>query len=109
GFLLLSRWDAHIDDARLTLDLALAGVGFGVVLAPLAASALAAAGRGNEASGAAALTIARMLGMTVALAALTTWGLERFGRRTAGLSLPLRAVGESEAAYQAELDRYRDP
>ena len=108
GFLLLSRWDGHIAEPRLTVDLALAGIGFGVVLAPLAASALAAAGRGNEASAAAALTIARMLGMTVGLAALTTWGLETFGRRTAGLSLPLRAVGESEAAYQAELDRYRD-
>ncbi len=108
GFVLLSRWDAHIDEPRLTLHLALAGTGFGVVLAPLASSALAAAGRGNEASGAAALTIARMLGMTIGLAALTTWGLERFGRRTAGLSLPLRGAGESKAAYRAELDRYRE-
>lgn len=108
GFGLLSTWDASVGEPRLTLDLALAGVGFGIVLAPLAASALAAAGSGNEASGAAALTITRMLGMTVGLAALTTWGLEQFGRRTAGLSLPLRAPGQTESSYQAELDRYGD-
>jgi hypothetical protein len=46
--------------------------------------------------------------MTVGLAALTTWGLDKFGQRTARLSLPLRGAGESEAHYQAELDRYRD-
>ena len=107
GFLLLSRWNQGTDEPRLTIDLAVAGTGFGIVLAPLAASALAATAGGDEASGAAALTIARTLGMTVGLAALTTWGLDQFGRRTAGLSLPLRAEGQSEAAYRAELDRYR--
>jgi MFS family permease len=107
GFAFLSRWDAGIGEPALTLQLVLAGAGFGIVLAPLAGSALAAARGGSEAVGAASLTIARMLGMTVGLAALTTWGLDAFTRRTSGLPLPLQEEGESDAAYEADLDRYR--
>lgn len=106
GFALLARWDASVGEPAISLDLALAGVGFGVVLAPLAGAALAAARGGSEAVASASLTVARMVGMTVGLAALTTWGLDAFSRRTSGLLLPLREGGESEAAYRSRLDGY---
>lgn len=107
GFVRLSRWDASTGEPWLTLDLALTGIGFGLVLAPFAASALSVARGGHEATAAASLTVSRMVGMTVALAALTTWGLAEFDRRVAGTSLPLRRPGESEASYEARLERYR--
>lgn len=108
GFLRLSEWNAGIGEPALSLDLALAGLGFGIVLAPLARSALAAAGRGSEATGAATLTIARMVGMTAGLAALTTWGVDAFNRRTSGYALPLREEGQSESVYRVLVDQYRE-
>lgn len=53
GFLRLTAWDASTGELALTLDLAATGLGFGLVLAPLAASALGAARGGAEAVGAA--------------------------------------------------------
>ena len=106
GFLRLWRWDEHVAEPWLSLDVAVTGLGFGVVLAPLAASALAVARGGHEATAAASLTVSRLVGMTVALAALTTWGLAEFERRVAGTELPLRGTGESAASYDARLDRY---
>lgn len=106
GFARLSRWDAGIAEPLLSLDLALTGFGFGLVLAPLAGSALGAARGGSEAVGAASLTIARMLGMLVGLASLTAWGLEEFNRRVSRFPLPLGEAGQSEELYQALLERY---
>lgn len=106
GFALLARWDASVGEPAISLDLALAGVGFGVVLAPLAGAAIAAARGGSEAVASASLTVARMIGMTVGLAALTTWGLAAFTRRTSGLPLPLREEGESDGAYRSRFDVY---
>ena len=106
GFALLAGWDASVGEPEISLDLVLAGTGFGIVLAPLAGAALAAARGGSEAVASASLTIARTIGMTVGLAALTTWGLDAFMRRTSGIPLPLRDGGESEAAYRLRLDGY---
>jgi MFS family permease len=108
GFARLSFWDRGIGEPALTIDLAVTGLGFGVVLAPLAGSALGAAGHGAQAVGASLLTVARMVGMMVALAALSTWGLGEFDRRVGGYELPLQEPGESDAAYDLRLDRYEE-
>jgi hypothetical protein len=108
GFVLLSRWGAGIAEPALSVDLALVGLGFGLVLAPLAGSVLAAARGGREAVGAASLTIARMLGMMVGLAALTTWGIAEFNRRAGRYHLPLHERGESASHYRALLHRYEE-
>ncbi len=108
GFVRMSRWGAGIAEPALSLDLALTGLGFGLVLAPLAGSALGAARGGREAVGAASLTIARMVGMMVGLASLTTWGLAEFNRRAGRYRLPLPERGESGRLYRALLRRYQD-
>jgi hypothetical protein len=77
----------------LTLDLMLTGLGFGLVLAPVAEAALSRA-RGTEGSAAAALTIGRMVGMMVGLATLTTWGLDEFNRRAGRYPLPTTSAEE---------------
>jgi len=104
----LSLWDEGIAEPALTIDLAVTGLGFGLVLAPFAGSALGAARGGAEAVAAALLTVARTVGMTVALAALSTWGLAEFDRRVGGYRLPLQRAGESDAAYERRLDRYEE-
>ena len=107
GFIELAAWDAHVSGMRMSLDLALTGLGFGLVLAPLAGSVLGIAHGGSETVGAASLTIARMIGMMVGLSALTTWGLAEFTRRVARHPLPLPTPGQSSQAYHNALDQYQ--
>src|SRR5579885_1403545 len=78
GFLLMHFWPVNLGWLQLIGDTFLVGVGFGLVVAPLSASTLNAAGaeRGGVAS--AVVTSARMIGMILGLAALTSWGLARF-------------------------------
>ena len=106
GFLRLSLWDGGTDQLVLTFDLAVTGLGFGLVLAPLAESALGAARGGAEAVGAASLTIARTVGMLVGLASLTAWGVAAFERRVAELPVPLPQRGQSDAVYDRLVDAY---
>lgn len=106
GFVRLSSWDTGVADPVLSLDLALTGFGFGLVLTPLAGAVLGAARGGSEAVGAASLTIARMIGMMVGLASLTTWGIGEFNRRVSQYRLPLPQEGQSAEVYQALVDRY---
>jgi MFS family permease len=107
GFVLLSRWDASTSALVRTLELGLTGLGFGLVLAPLAGSVLGAARGGTEAVGAAMLTIARMVGMMVGLAVLTTWGLAEFHRRVDPYKLPLPRQGQSDRVYHRLVERYQ--
>ena len=90
-----------------TAALAVTGLGFGLVIAPYAAAALAAARGGAEATAAASLTVSRTLGMTIGLAAVTAWGLEEFRTRAARFDLPVQEAGESDAAYRLEVEHYR--
>ena len=106
GFLRLTAWDGDTGGLALTIDLAATGLGFGLVLAPLAESALGAARGGAEAVGAASLTIARTIGMLVGLASLTAWGVAAFNRRVAELPAPLPQRGQSDAVYDRLVDEY---
>jgi EmrB/QacA subfamily drug resistance transporter len=100
GFLFMSRWDAQVADPALTAHLAIAGLGFGLVIAPIALAAtnsVDAAGRGTAA---ALVTAMRMVGMTLGLAALAAWGTGRFDVLVAGLELPLPLPGETPDQLQ---------
>jgi MFS family permease len=107
GFLRLSGWDAAITEPRLSIDLAITGLGFGLVLAPLAGSVLGASRDGNETVGAASLTVARMIGMMIGLSSLTTWGLGAFAHRVAHHPLPLPTPGQSPNAYHLAVEHYQ--
>jgi MFS family permease len=87
-------------DRLLALDLGLMGLGFGLVLAPVAEAAIERA-RGSEAAAAAALTVGRMVGMMVGLASLTSWGLHEFNRRAGRYPLPTTAA--ERAPYERHL------
>jgi MFS family permease len=107
GLWLASEWGADVGGARQTLDLVIAGFGFGLVIAPVTASAVEHAGRERAATAAAWITVMRVVGMVVALAALTHYGLGLFHELTNYLALPLPQPGEDPAVSQQRIEAYQ--
>lgn len=108
GLFLCSGWEIGVDDPELTLQLLLAGAGFGLVIAPILHRALEAVGEDYRATAASLVTVARMMGMTLGLAAMSAWGVEHFQVLTSDLQLPIAQAGESTAAYNARVEEYTD-
>ena len=106
GLLLVSGWDLDVRDPQLTLHLAVAGLGFGLVISPIMTQALTAVSDDYRATAASLVVVARMLGMTLGLAALSAWGVEHFQTLMSGLELPLPEPGENAEEAKAHLGEY---
>jgi MFS family permease len=84
GFVLMAGWDAGELGRRLgplhqsDLVLVLGGLGFGVVIAPLAAAVLDVAWAERHGLAASLVVMVRTLGMLVGLSALSAYGVHRF-------------------------------
>lgn len=98
-------WPLAIE--RFGLDLMLAGLGFGLVIAPIATATVNAARRAETAIASSLVTIMRMIGMAIGLAWLTTWALSRYSDLIAGLQFDL-STPEGQVAYiEAQLQAAR--
>ena len=95
GLFLVSGWDLDVGEPQLTLHLAVAGLGFGLVISPIMTQALTAVSDDYRATAASLVVVARMLGMTLGLAALSAWGVEHFQTLMSGLEFPLPEPRES--------------
>ena len=103
GFLLMSGWGTDIADPALTLHLATAGLGFGLLIVPIVLAATDSVGDELRGTAAAVISASRMVGMTLGLTTLTAWGSERFQGLAAGIQLPLPRAGEPAAQAQQRL------
>lgn len=116
GYLLISGWPVDVLNAshdlgiltlpRLDTDLAIAGLGLGLVIGPLSSAALRAVAASQHGVASAGVVVARMTGMLVGVAALSAWGLHRFHSLTAGLNTPL-PFGISPEEFQRQIADYR--
>jgi MFS family permease len=92
GTLLMSGWQAESGYLAMGLELALAGLGMGLVISPVAEAVIAAADAGRRGAAAAMVIALRLVGMTVGVAALTLYGVPRQDAlRRAGAANPLAA------------------
>ena len=106
GLFLVSTWDIDVSEPWLTLHLVIAGLGLGLNNTPIMTRALSAAGEDYQATAASLVVAARMMGMTLGLAALSAWGVEHFQSLTTGLEFSLPQVGEAAEVVQAKAAEY---
>ena len=90
GLYFMGQWDLDIADPAMSMHLALTGFGFGLVIAPLFLSAMEEGGDEYHATSASLVVVARMLGMAVGVAVLSSWGVGHFQGLTEGVLLPCR-------------------
>lgn len=78
GFGLMGTWTPHVGYGAMALHLCLAGLGFGLVTAPLSTAVIDAVDETKRGVASSLVVIMRLIGMSVSLSVLTAWGLHRF-------------------------------
>jgi MFS family permease len=115
AYWLVSKWGVDILSTRHDLglftlpafdtDLALAGIGLGLIIGPLTAAALRVVPAAQHGIASSLVVVARMTGMLVGLATLSAWGLYRFNQLLA--TLPKEGGDTLAAKLAAEAARYK--
>ena len=106
GLFLCSRWEIGVDDPELTLQLLLAGGGFGLVIAPVLHRALQSVDEDYRATAASLVTVSRMMGMTLGLAAMSAWGVEHFQVLTSRVGTALAPGRRVGGCSHARVEQY---
>ena len=107
GLYLISRWTLQVNDPGMTVDLAVTGFGFGLVIAPLSAAAVDSADKGQRGIASSFIVMMRLAGMIIGLSAITSWGIGRFHLMTASMSLT-DIINAPNAIIQSLLTVFHD-
>jgi MFS family permease len=77
GFIFMSGWVAETQYKTMIPHLVFGGLGFGLTLAPIAAAVVDASPPDQRGTSSALVIIFRLIGMTVGVSSITTYGLRR--------------------------------
>jgi len=99
-------WGPDVSFGVMAWQLAILGVGFGLVTAPTNAAVVDAAPADQRGSAAGLVIVARLIGLSVGLSGLTAWALRRYNELRESVVLPPLddpGYADAVAAAQAEL------
>ncbi|MEJ2513375.1 MAG: MFS transporter [Anaerolineales bacterium] len=77
GFLVMTQWTAQTTYAGMAPALTFTGIGFGLIMAPVAAAVINASPEEHRGTSSALVIIFRLIGMTIGVSGITTYGLRR--------------------------------
>ena len=106
GYYEMSGWSLSISDPVMSIPLVVTGFGFGILISPIALAATEPVSHGDRGAAAGLVTAMRLVGMTLGLAAITSWGSQRFFTLVSGLPLPIPTEGESSDVSLANIEAY---
>ena len=89
------------------INVAIIGLGFGLVIAPLATAVVDSIGSEQRATGSSIVVMTRMTGMIIGLAALSSWGMGNFEIMTAGMTLE-EILNAPDEVVQITLNLFHD-
>ncbi|MER5643597.1 MFS transporter [Streptosporangium sp. NPDC002524] len=109
GYVRIGQWPLDLASAghRVDADLVVAGLGLGLVIAPVSSAVLRAVPAAQHGVASAAVVVARMMGMLLGVAGLSAWGFHRFQSLTADLDTPL-PFGVDPVVYAGQLAEYQN-
>jgi MFS family permease len=83
GFALMLQWKADSSYAIMAAHLVITGIGFGLTITPIAAAVVNAADQAYRGSASALVILFRLVGMTIGVSSMTTYGLQRVAKLSA--------------------------
>jgi hypothetical protein len=105
GFLLLGTgWRPETTYLQMAWQLAVLGVGFGLVFAPVSAAVVNSAHPSERGAAASLVMVLRLMGLSVGLSGLTAWGIHRYEVLRRSIVLP--PLGDP--TYQEALGRAQE-
>jgi MFS family permease len=105
GFWLMHLWPIQVNWIQITISAVIGGFGFGLVIAPIATTAINAVSNRQMGMGSSVVTVLRIVGMILGLALLTSWGLGRFHDLLLAFKPPVGVIPFSDM-YNKALSRY---
>ena len=105
GFWLMHLWPIQVNWLQITISTVIGGFGFGLVIAPIATTAINAVSNRQMGMGSSVVTVLRMVGMILGLALLTSWGLGRFHDLLLAFKPPANVIPFSDM-YNKALAQY---
>jgi MFS family permease len=106
AFLLMGfGWNPDTTYTSMAWQLAILGAGFGLVIAPTSAAVVDAAPPDRRGTAAGLVIVLRLIGLSVGLAGLTSWGLYRFNELRGTIELPpITDPGYAAAVTRAQAE-----
>src|SRR5258708_1754037 len=105
GFWLMHLWPLDVNWTQISVGTLTGGFGFGLVIAPIGTTAINAVSQRQLGMASSVVTVLRMVGMILGLAALTSWGLGRFRTLAASFKAPAN-IKPFSAAYNMAYGHY---
>ena len=105
GFWLMHLWPIQVNWLEITSSAVIGGFGFGLVIAPIATTAINVVSNRQMGMGASVVTVLRMVGMILGLALLTSWGLGHFHNLLLAFKPPVGVIPFSDQ-YNKALAQY---